>query len=162
MKIYIITGAKNSGKSTALLNIANEIQSQFSSIAGYVARSIFVNNKHIGYDLFDIQSKNTIPLMRNDDAFSEAKCGCFGYKPIEFDKAIENIQKSIYSNTECIILDEIGILYRIIPAILNSNAKVIIFTIRKDILGQIIEKYNIQDAKIFDLDSPGIIYESIN
>ena len=58
-KIFIITGKIDSGKTTFIKNLIENLKEKKIKVGGIYSQKIFENNERIGYDLFDINTNKS-------------------------------------------------------------------------------------------------------
>jgi len=102
-KIYILTGAVHSGKTTKLL----EWISNRNDVAGIV--SPLLNGRRI---LVDIKSGESYPLeIQSKSDFSEIiEVGNYRFNKAAFNWGNERVISSIQSNPKWLVIDEFGLL----------------------------------------------------
>ncbi len=160
MKVFIITGAKGKGKSKSLLNVANFLRKNNIKFSGFLSEPVYRDDKLIGYDIVNLENRRKLELMRKDPEFSSDQCGDFRYRKSSFDFATLEIFESIKRKIDIILLDEIGILetsnigwHKCLCLLITSNIKFLFLVVRKNLLNEIIIKYNLNDSFIFDVDN---------
>ncbi|MFC2157897.1 nucleoside-triphosphatase, partial [Acidobacteriota bacterium] len=83
--IQILTGPVHSGK-TALLKEAIPILQKHRTLTGYLSLSIWEGEKHLGYDMYDIQDGTHQPFIRRTGEEEWERIGLFYFLP----KALES------------------------------------------------------------------------
>jgi len=153
-KITIISGEKHSGKTTKLLEIINELKSKNKTCAGIVAIGILKNNNRHSFNIQDITTQKNMLLMSVDENPKLKKIGRFYINPLGFKFGEQVLTKAINSNTDYIIIDEIGTLeinedgwFYILKNILKTEQK-IIFTVQNKLINQLIKKFNVSKYKL--------------
>lgn len=148
--INIITGAVNSGKTTKLIDIFNNIERG----DGFFNRKIYIDNHYIGQELVGMQSgikrlwsKRKMQIGEDLQVFCYKKYS-FYKEGLEF---AENIITSILkSGIEPIFIDEIGPLelqekgfHKLFKACLESGKELYV-VVRENCVKDVIEKYAIE------------------
>jgi nucleoside-triphosphatase THEP1 len=156
--ISIITGERQAGKTSRLLQFIAELKQKGKIVGGIVSEGTFKEGKRNAFYIKDIQSNDRILLMADKEMDSSSKIGKFYYLQSAFDWGINVIQKAISDDTNYLVLDEIGKLemegkawYPAIQSILKTD-KNIIFVVRKDLVEAFKEKFNIRTSKIILVD----------
>ena len=155
-KITIISGEKQSGKSTKLLKIVSDLQSEGKICSGIIALGTFKNNKRYSFEIQDITTKETMQIMSIKENSEFKKIGRFFINPQGFQFGEMVLEKAITSNSDYIIIDEIGSLelnengwFSILKEALKTEKKIII-TVRKTLLKEIVKKFNISEYKLIE------------
>ncbi len=106
--IFILTGEKQSGKTTLVLKIIEELQQKNISVGGIIAKGVHENGERIGFDIIDIQTNEQKILCRKNISLYEQKIGEFYFTKdgLEFGKKI--LGKKSLRNLSLIIIDEVG------------------------------------------------------
>lgn len=153
--IHIVTGKLNSGKSTKLGSIYNQLQKG----DGFISVKRMHYDKVHGYEIMRLSTKTFYPLVIREE-FSHEKmdvaCQIGPYLFLEDTlKLVEQeIETMINNSISPIFLDEIGQLElydkcfnNIFKKMVNSNLDVYI-TVREDLVDQIVDKYQINEVNI--------------
>lgn len=154
MKVNIITGAKQSGKTTFLLDKIQELRKDGKIVSGFISRGTFVDHKRHSFFVQDISTGKEQLLMTTDLISGAEKIGKFYIDQEAFDWGKSILEKAINSNADYIVLDEVGRFEleekgwsSIIPALLKSD-KELFFIVREEWVNGFIEKYQITDFEI--------------
>ena len=154
--IKIITGAKQSGKTTFLLNYIEQLKSNKISVAGIIAIGTFKNNIRDSFSIKDI-STNEKKLFLSRKYLSESeKIGRFYIDINTYHWGMKILEKAILSDSKYLIIDEIGALeltkkgwYFALSRALKSNKNIVI-TVRDKFIDDIIDFFNIENYKIIN------------
>jgi len=161
LKIFIITGSINSGKSLALQQIYFEKAAEGFSISGIIAKGIFENNRKIGFDLL-IPSKNELKtcILARDFEIEPPyfSIGRFFFSNLAFDIAKKSL--SILEENSIVFFDEFGWFemnekgyFPEFIQILNSNISTLYISVRKDVLSEFIDRFMVnREYSIIDMD----------
>ena len=152
-KIFLLTGAKNSGKSTRLLKWA---ESQKGAVGIVCLRE---KGKRV---LYSIHSNILKEHEVNSDSEPVITVGKYYFSKKSFNWAEQEILKALEIKPTWLILDEIGPLElqgmghdKVIKQIFSnpelSNTK-LLFVIRENLVTEVISNYNIDKAKIKFVD----------
>jgi nucleoside-triphosphatase THEP1 len=167
MKIIAITGEKRTGKSSLINNIFVELNKKSLNIDGFLSLPVIVNDKHNGFDLFQIKPNLTIPLARVGIE-SSIQTANFGFYVDAFDYQHKIINSEKKLNT-ILLLDEIGILelrdlgwHSLVLDIRSKAYKSVILVIRKNAFFEITKKYNLKYDFIVDLDTTDISLDMLS
>ena len=154
MKVNIITGAKQSGKTTFLLKTIQELREDGKIVSGIISRGTFLNNKRHSFFVQDVSTNKEQLLMTTDLISGAEKIGKFYIDQKAFDWGKSILEKAINSNADYIVLDEVGRFEldkkgwsSIIPALLKSD-KELFFIVREEWVQSIIEQFRLSNANI--------------
>lgn len=158
--VLIVTGSINSGKTSALINMAATDEVAHD---GFVAEKIFLNDgKVYGYRLRRISSAERLPWMireeyyQNEEDYKD-RIGSF-YLNTETLKEVEEAIKAMLKNgIKNIYLDEVGKLElegrgfdRIIRYVLNKHVDLAI-GVRDKYVNDIVDRYSIDVYRTIDV-----------
>ncbi len=153
-KITIITGKKHSGKTSHLLKKIEELKGRGIAVGGLVSIGSFRDNSRYDFILQDILTGEKMAFLSREECKTCKKIGRFHINPKAFDFGIQVLEKCLGDNIHTIVLDEIGPLELqnkgwtgIIPELLRSDAD-LIFMVRKELLQEVILKWNLNMAQI--------------
>ena len=153
-KLTIISGNKQSGKTSYLINLLHQLNSEGIICAGFIAEGTFKNNQRNSFKLIDLSTKDEILLMDTDPDTGSENIGRFyiNEEGIKFGKNILNT--ALNSNCTKIFIDEIGPLelenkgwsdpFRLL---LNSEKELII-SVRRKLLEKVITHFDTKNYKI--------------
>ncbi len=152
MKVNIITGAKQSGKTTFLLDKIQELRKDGKIVSGIISRGTFVDNKRHSFFVQDVFTGKEQLLMTTELINGAEKIGKFYIDQKAFDWGKSILENAINSNAEYIVLDEIGRFEldskgwaNIIPALLESD-KDLFFVVREEWVSEFIKRFNITNV----------------
>lgn len=154
--IIIITGGLGEGKSTYLENLINLLGSvKGLTFRGFIAKGIGLPPLRDGYTLKVLPDGNELMLCRRI-----AACG-LPNKSFEFNqeviRALTNDLMSIKSD-EILVIDEVGrmelygeVWAELIEHHLTKTKNLLVFTVRRENLMHVAERWNLNDAFVFDI-----------
>jgi len=153
--IHIVTGKMNSGKSTKLGSIYNELQKG----DGFISVKRMHYDKVHGYEVMRLSSKAFHPLViREEFSHSSIDIACQIGPYLFLSDTLKHVEKEIDAmikhSISPIFLDEVGQLElydqcfgNILKKMVESGLELYI-TVREDLVNQIIEKYKINQVDI--------------
>ncbi len=153
--VHIIIGKINSGKTSKLLKIYDQLKTG----DGFVSIKNMSGDLVIGYDIMQLSSKKKLPFVLHVEHATINYEVCCKIGPYNFSKAaIKHMEKTIKqlieNNVTPIFLDEIGQLELdgkcfndILMEMVNKEIELYI-TVREDLVNKIIKKYNIKSSHI--------------
>ncbi|MGL4780802.1 MAG: nucleoside-triphosphatase [Bacteroidales bacterium] len=156
--ITIITGDKNSGKSTYLKNWYSLTRTGY----GIISEKTFFGEMHIGYDIFFLSNEDKLPLCRlpqyTEDLLSKdlIQQGRYLFCSHTF-KTVENRLIEGLINESVLWLDEVGFLElygygyaKVIDEAQKRHIQLRI-TVRQSLLDKILHKFRLNDCRIITL-----------
>lgn len=154
-KIFIITGAVGSGKTTCIENIIEKIRQENISVSGVYSSRIIENNITTGYDIITISNNESNKFLRTEGDSFQQKIGSFYI----FDEGLKTGNDALQnSNSQLIIVDEIGRLefsekgwFNSVEQIVEKSESHLIMSVRREFVSEIIEKFKLQPESIFNL-----------
>lgn len=154
-KIFIVTGDIAAGKTSCIKNTIELLRQNSISASGILSPRLMEENQTIGYDIFDIANKTTTPFLRTKGDASQARIGKYFINPEGFNAGQEALHKQ---GADIIVIDEIGKLEltgegwsNSLKEVLASGYKSILIAVRKEVLYEIIEVFNLAPVEILDL-----------
>lgn len=130
----IITGEKREGKSTRMMQIANEIPNSVGFIMP-VSES--------GYSLYSISSNKAVPFMTDRDVFPD-RIGKWYYDQSLFETVLDELSE-VFSGT--VLIDEVGRLeldeggYAPVLRLLKDRDIDLVVSVRKSFVDDVIRKF---------------------
>ncbi len=153
-KILIITGEKNSGKSSKADEIVKFLQKSGKNVQGIISIGIFSGNDKTGYNAVDISTGKTFQLasVLSGEKF-RLQQGKYYFNQDVFNLLNETLNRE--STGDIIILDEVGYLelneegfYSSIENFLKKFKGKIILIVRESLLENTIDKFKIDPKEI--------------
>ncbi|MDD2716226.1 MAG: nucleoside-triphosphatase [Candidatus Wallbacteria bacterium] len=157
MKIILVTGSVNSGKSTFLWNWFNGLtQAQQERIGGFVCLPLFDSGNKI-YQVHELSTRDTYPLMSDDRSQPGTILDCHYLLDAAFERMNRRIREDL-RKYDTLLIDELGLLElqgmglaEEITAALTQD-KTLVIVVRKKIVESSKKKY-------FSEIPPGFIHE---
>lgn len=155
----ILTGEKESGKTTLLKGLIDEVQKKSISVSGILQIGVWKENVRHGFDLLDIQTNDSIPLCRTDASDEGIVTGKFIFKPdaIQHGRSILSISK--ISKADVVIIDEIGPLElsgegwaKPLSELAEHYTGILIIVVRKSLIDEMCRNFVIVPSLVLDID----------
>jgi nucleoside-triphosphatase THEP1 len=145
MSVVIFSGEIHSGKTTALLNwVINREDIAGILMPGENGRRMF----------YDIAEKTSFPAQVDADHKNAINVGAFVFDAAAFAKANRVLEKAVSGGDSLIIIDEVGKLElkdlgfgKILETLIKKDRDLLL-VVRKELLGDIIQKFGLQNARI--------------
>jgi len=174
-KIFIITGKIDSGKTTFIKNLIENLKEKKIKVGGIYSQKIFENNVRIGYDLFDINTNKSEIFLRKNINGNYNKIGIFSIFPKALELRIESLKPENNTENKIVIIDEIGNLEfsdkawaKSLEELIKFPQNHILIVVRETLTEKVIEKWNLQNYTVFNLHEAenkiieNVIIETIN
>ncbi len=153
----VLTGAVHSGKTTFLKRIIDELRKENLWIDGYLSEVVLENQEIIGYDLFDLGEKRSIPFIRIKGDKDWERVGSYSFIPRGLSWAKGIILRG--RKADILVVDEVGPLelagkgiWPALEKVLFLPKPIFILVVRKRIIEDFLELVGSQEVKIFDTD----------
>ncbi len=157
VKVYGVTGDRNSGKTTFLRTLAKAAAKTNVPIGGFV-QDRFTDGAggRFGYKIASLTSGDSRIIAERKDSHP------FRFNSEAFESAAEWLKKDV-ANSQILIIDELGVLEAKgeghLPALLSAMPlypdKIWIVAFRKDRLDSFRDLFDLTDANLIDLDMDG-------
>lgn len=143
INIEIITGSVNSGKTTELIKLVEELKLKNQKVAGFISHSIFEQGEKIGYSIEDIATKEFFHLAQNKpSSIFQLKQGRFYFNEDLFTMLNNRLESFLHYSY--IVIDEIGPLelrkkgfYNGLIFLLNHYDKNLVLVTRKKLEAEV-------------------------
>lgn len=155
MKV-ILTGSVHSGKTSLLKKIVHELEASGKNIDGFLSIAVRQNRESMGYDLYSIREKRTLPLLRKTGQKEWMRVGPYFFLPEGLREANRIILNP--GPRDVLIVDEIGPLelagQGLWPAFsqaIQDSRLSILCVVRKTILSDFLKSIPEAHWHIFDI-----------
>ncbi len=156
-KTIIITGEIGAGKTTFLQNLVQELKEEGISVKGIFSKRLMENGATTGYEIVNIASNKSYPFLGVEKKDFANKIG----KYFIDSKGLKQAKKTLrdIDLSEVIIVDEIGKLELRgdgwadeLHLLTQKNAAVLLFSVRKEVVNEVKEKWNLIPVAIFEIN----------
>lgn len=164
--IFIVSGEKESGKTTFLINILSLLQLNGFLVGGFVALHDIESDF---YEIKDVKTNETTPLMQRVASFEE-RPHHFKFFPKGVEKGNDCMKRLLIHPPDIAMIDEIGgyelrgKLWSSSFAQLVESSIPLIFTVKDRLLDKVVAKWNIEPCYVFnstDFNDPDIAFKLI-
>lgn len=156
---FIITGNIASGKTTFLMQLSERLKELNIKTGGFYSPRIIQDNETVGYDLVHVMDNERIEFLKNVDESNINEIGKYKIDKNSIFHATSWIKDDIENDCQVIFIDEVGKLELdgkawndIIEILISSNIKNQIWSVRKSFIDQVIDKWNLKNALIIDIE----------
>ncbi len=154
--IFILTGPVHYGKTTTLKRIIQQVERKKLVVDGFLSEAVFKGQERIGYDLFDLKGKKSIPLIRRAGKEGWQRVGSYFFVPTGLEEAQQIISRS--KDADICVVDEVGPLelsgkgfWPALKPILFPPLTTFLIAVRKSILEEFLSILDEADTKVFDM-----------
>jgi len=158
-KVFIITGRQGEGKTTFLTSVLTELSLGGIKAAGFCADGQWRDNLRTKFEIVDINGTGRRLLCCDEAVKGFEKVGRFYFNPKTIQWGEDLLLTSRDNEPRLYVVDEIGkfelaqkVWYKAFHNLLEEKLPVLI-TVRKEILGHVIEYFQIQEPIVFGLDN---------
>jgi len=159
--IFILTGPVNSGKTTFLKKVIEELERQKLKLNGFLSEAVEQNQIKIGYDLLDLRRKESIPFIRMSGQKDWQRIGPYFFIPEGLAWAKRVILRR--REREILVVDEIGPLeltgkglWPALEKVIFQRSQKVLIVLRRSILKNFLEVVGKRKIKVFDMEEEGI------
>jgi len=160
--IIILTGPVNSGKTTLLKRVVEELRKQNFSLDGFLSEAVVHAQEKIGYNLLDLKLNKSLPFIRKSGHKDWQKIGPYFFIPQGLAWANQVIRRS--KEAEILIVDEIGPLelsgkglWPVLEKALSQKAQKFLFILRRNIVEDFLDMAAITETKVFDIEEKQVL-----
>ncbi|HCE56871.1 MAG TPA: hypothetical protein DER09_03490 [Prolixibacteraceae bacterium] len=154
-KIYIITGGIGSGKTTLLKNLVTRFHADNIQVNGILSLRKIQENTTTGYHILDIKTGEETAFLSTSGIDEQQRVG----KYFISETALEKGNAVLFNcKSGIVIIDETGLLELnnkgwapAIHHLMATKSCHLIFSVRQEILAEIIQNFRISPAKIFNI-----------
>jgi len=157
-KIFIVTGEKEEGKTSALIEVIDKLKGAGVSVGGFISPRIIVDGKTIGYYLEGVLDGRRQILMTETQQNGFQKIGRFWLDPNVIKRVTSTIEEQALSPS-VIFIDEVGRLElegqgwdEVLRSLLLTNV-VVVIAVRKAFVDEILKHYSIINAALYSCGS---------
>ncbi len=158
-KIYLLTGERDSGKTTFLKNIIEQLMEKGITIDGFYAEKKFLDNTFSGYNLVHILdgTKHEFLILKSD--LSDPNSSRFKIDSNTLNMGYQWLNE-ISTSVELIIIDEIGKWElkgkgwaKALENLLKNPKQPILLVVREKFLEDLITHFNMDNYSIFNAEN---------
>jgi nucleoside-triphosphatase THEP1 len=156
--VVIITGDIQQGKTSFVQTIVQKLKDRGYQISGFLALAIMEGQQRSGFQLFNIQTSETIGLCSLKPVQGWMKQGSFYFNPLGLLKGNEILSGIPSENAQLIVVDEIGPLElsnqgwaKAIGSLCQTSQIPQLWVVRKSLVEKVARNWNVGDVFIFDI-----------
>lgn len=157
-KIFVISGKKDSGKTTFVKYLIENLKVENIKTGGIYSEKIIQNKQIIAYNIIDIKTLKSEKYLSAELSENLERVGSFSVLPQGLEFGLEQLKPERYTEYELVIIDEIGKLELLgkgwaekIEELLILQKNHILMVIREDCIDKAIEKWNFKNFLILKI-----------
>ena len=158
--IFILTGERQSGKTTFLIELIRIIREKGFNPRGFISEGVHEGENRIGFNLTDISTGSKIELCNMVERPGMIKQGRFWFSREALDTGEEILRQAVSSKAEVIVIDEVGHLeisgkgwYDAIESATATSDAVHIWTVRKSLINKAARRWNTGNVTVVDTNT---------
>jgi nucleoside-triphosphatase THEP1 len=159
MKVFIVTGEKNYGKTRYIQELSELLNVHNIEQAGFLSIGILDKEGTKDFEIQDINSYRSMHLASRNACPGYSKMNeSFYFNPEAIQLGNSLIQDALDNKTDVIIIDEIGpielsekVWYTALIEVFKIEIPVVILSVRKGLTQAVIEKFGIRDYRVIDI-----------
>lgn len=158
-RIILITGDKNSGKTSFIKHFIDQVVSKEKlPYGGFIAEGIFKSGKKSGFDLVELNRHDKKLLCTNIPKKGWIKMDNFYFDPEGF-RFGEDILFNLAEETKWIVIDEYGPMElsgmgwrKAIDQLMKREGLTLLITVRLEILPEVIENFRGHEIHVYNIN----------
>jgi nucleoside-triphosphatase THEP1 len=163
-RIMILTGDRGQGKSTFLSEIIQQLKTKEINVGGFIAKAVMDNGERAGFNLVNAETGETTTLARMTGIAGMEMAGKYylSKEGLEAGKIILSSEEA--DKKDLIIVDEIGFIElegrgwaESVNRLVNETSCNMLWVVRKDILNDVITKWNLKNPVILDVSQTTVV-----
>jgi len=161
--VFIVTGHQGSGKTSFLEQLIKSLESKGISLAGFLAISTSRDDDQLAYSIKNITSGEMIPLASQEFYDNWSKIGSFYFNPRAIIKGNTILADPNIHSSDLVVIDEIGpfelndkIWSGSVTPLVSDHHTPMIWIVRKSLVGQVVEKWNLEEVIVFDIEDTSV------
>lgn len=159
--VVLVSGLKQSGKSTVIEGFLKSIEKRGIRVAGILAKGLWKEGLREGFDLVDLSDGSIVPLARRIPKEDPNRTVNFDFLSEGIQAGWQALSPERCKDADVVILDEMGKLEamgkgwaRAVEPLLALGRPLYIWAVRKDVQGEIEKRWNLRYPTIIDVDGP--------
>ncbi len=156
--VVIITGDIQQGKTSFVQTIVQKLKDRGYQISGFLAIAIMEGQQRSGFQLFNIQTSETIGLCSLKPVQGWIKQGSFYFNPLGLQKGNEILSGIIPDHVHIVVVDEVGPLElsnqgwaKAMGDLCQTTQIPQLWVVRKSLVDKVARNWNVGDVFIFDI-----------
>lgn len=157
----ILTGKQNSGKTTRLLHLYEELKKKNAHVVGFAAPGTWQNEVKTGFNLLNLSTGKILPLASNYQQEGYIPFGRFFFNPTAIEAGTSILQQTHYPKDTIVLVDEIGkfeldgeLWHDAYFQLLKQQNLFLLTVVRESLVEKIIDKFNLKNTEIITPNTP--------
>lgn len=157
--ILVLTGPVGSGKTTLLKELLSKLRALGVPVSGYLSPAVLAEGKVSGYDLLDVESGRSMPLLRREGEAGWEEVGAYRFLPSGLERAFS----TILGSGGLLIVDEVGPaefsgrgVRPALDAVLKRPSIDCLLVVRESLLDQLRQWLGGRSLEVFSVRGEGV------
>ncbi len=158
-KVWLVSGAVGSGKSTFACTVANSLADRQFKVGGILSVRQVKNGETIGYNILDLSTNETEKFLIFGHIPGKEQIGRFSICPEGIEKGNQALRSSIQNKYDLVIIDEVGRLELgdrgwsdALKKLTEMPEPPLLITVRKGLEQKIIDKWKISNYEVVNVE----------
>ena len=158
----IITGGRQSGKSTLAARLVQFLNSRGVTLSGILALGLWQDDQRQGFDLVDLKTGAKCPLARRQTDPEDGTIRPFKFFEKGLIAGAKALDRECCRNTSVIMVDEVGKLElngegwaRFLEPLLSIRSAVLIWIVRANQVEKVSRRWNLEPVEIIHVEDDG-------
>ncbi len=159
-KITILTGSVDSGKTTFVKNLINDLRKQKKSLCGIYSDAVISGSRKIGYDIVSISTGDSRKLCRERSGEIQSGQLKFEFNQDGVNFGLNVLNHAMHNQCDYLVIDEAGPLElnekgwaSVLGNILKGFPNNIIVVVRDYLVDEFMEKWHLKETNIFNINN---------
>lgn len=106
--VYLLVGDRGCGKTSTLQMLVSELEVRGYRVGGLIAKGLWRDNERYGFDLVDLNTKQSCPLCRRDATQAASQHGPYGFLSTGLEFGVAALSSEALKDVDLVVIDEIG------------------------------------------------------
>lgn len=173
IKVVIISGGVESGKTTFLRKLSEELNNSGKSVCGFISPRILDGTRTVGYSIENIASGELLPFLQETKMEVNEETKSIGKYSINSEtecKAKQILNDAMVEGADIIMVDEVGRLelrgggwHKELKHLLQTNTGTLVLSVRDTFIDAVIEYFEMENVEVYQVQnsSPEEIVEFV-
>jgi len=155
-EVFILSGSMNQGKTKQIKKIIEKLKSHKIEVEGIYSPKIMEDTNITGYDIINVSTNKRSPFLRLSGSDSMGRIGKYYILPEGHEDGLNALKQAGESNTNIIIIDEVGRLElqglgwaEEFGKLLNLPRKNILMSVRQEFVQDVIDHWDLDPRAIY-------------
>lgn len=163
IKVVIISGGVESGKTTFLRKLSEELNNSGKSVCGFISPRILDGTRTVGYSIENIASGELLPFLQETKMEVNEETKSIGKYSINSEtecKAKQILNDALVEGADIIMVDEVGRLelrgdgwHKELKHLLQTNTGTLVLSVRDTFIDAVIEYFEMENVEVYQVQN---------